>query len=102
MNSHAVGLPRRRGFRTSITAVVSALLLVGAVQTIVAALQEPVHPAVIWLINLAIKRGRFQFSPIYARNIVWPVVVVNLLLCLVQLSVACWLASRNYRNRSEG
>src|SRR5207302_1366583 len=73
MSADAVGFSARREFRISVTAVVSAALLIGLVQAIVVALEEPLRPAVVWFINLLIERGRFQVLRVSTHGPLWPV-----------------------------
>jgi hypothetical protein len=95
MNLNATGLNARR-LRTSITAIVTAILLVGSVQCIVIALEEPLRPAATWLINLAIDQGHFHLSRVFSPGVIWPVVILNLLNGAVGLYFSYWLARWNF------
>jgi hypothetical protein len=85
-----------RRFRISIASIVTAALLVGSVQCIVIALEEPLRLAVIWLINLAIAAGHLRVLSFFDHAVFWPVVVLNLLNAAVGLCLTYWLARRNF------
>jgi hypothetical protein len=89
----------KRSFHTSITAIATAFLLVGSVQSIVIALQEPLRPAVIWLVNLAVQRGHLREFPFYDRGVIWPLVTWNLVNGAVLLCLSYGLGSWNYKKR---
>ena len=89
-----------RIFRTSAIAIVAAVLLIGSVQNITRALQEPLQQAVVWMINRSIEQGHFAFNRIHDHAF-WSVALTNFLIGAGALFLSYFLARWNYNRRSK-
>lgn len=97
MSSRVVTPLRTRRFRTSIAAVASAVLLAGAIQSLVLAAQQPLRSWIFSTINNLIDRGHFDVYPIPNIGVLWIVAAFNLVLGIFSLGFGLAIAIWTYR-----
>ena len=87
--------------RPSKITVLSAMLLVGAIQAFVAGIDEPLGFGLVAVINWFIKRGHYDVLFLPQKEIVWSLMYWNLLVSIICLVIGLGLASRIYGYREE-
>ncbi len=97
MSARAATSVRTRRFHTSIVGVVSAVCLATAVGLLAAAAQEPLRPAVIYVINFLIMKGRFNALNISDIGPMWTSAIQSLGAGAVALGLGLTLAYWNSR-----
>jgi hypothetical protein len=98
MNVLSIGHPR---FHVSVGSVLSAMLLVGAIQAFVAGIDEPLGFGLVAVINWFIKRGHYDVLFLHQYQILWSLTYWNFLICTIFLVAGLGLAYRIYGSRKK-
>ena len=87
---------RHPRFHVSIGGVLSAMLLLNAIQAFVVGIREPLGFGLSAVVNWFIKRGHYDLLFLPQKEIVWPLMYWNLLVSIICFVIGLGLASRIY------
>jgi hypothetical protein len=97
MSEHGESFRKQRRFHTSIIAVISAVILAGAIKLLVNAAAEPLRPAISYVINWVIVHGRWGAIPVSGTPAIWRLALLNLGMAAIGLGLGLTLAYWNSR-----
>lgn len=85
-------------FHVSIGGVLSAMLLVGAIQAFVGGIDEPLGFGLVAVINWFIKKEHYDVLFLHQDKLLWSLMYWNFLTGIICLVTGLGLASRAYRS----